>query len=980
MNYDVVGAYYYDIENQIDIISKSHNSESKYYFVKKDRNIIVKEGRVGFWRRLLPKYHSKYQTILSKRFEEQIIGFLQGSIATREQIQPIADKIIWQLPNSTAFHHLYEVAKRTISTRELENPFLPMVRLKEQSDAFTARLIRGDPITLYDSKPFLEYLLYFQFNLSQQDRISPQDKESLRSMLEIENRLKDYFRDTHQIGGFEELRVSTYQKVFLDLCSHRPDDVARVIQAEKTRPVTESSAFTPFKNLCKKITDDIDHKTDEQPSIHGHPRDLFTVADVRSLTQVVGWQNDRHAAGWLEFIQRKCANADAEIQMKYATLLRRLESVDIAVLAAKPASELSADELALIVRAKDAYMEIDQGPGRSLSWDLMTEASYFPSTTAHGLRKLAALNEMRGEEIDRATMQHWIREHKEVQNHPRVAIEGAGPTGLLLAITQFRAGADVSLYEKRSMQYERTQIVRLDPKWMTMLQHYLGEEYHRLFSDPGRKGILREDGFGEIATLYLEEALHLRLTNLMSMLDPDDSQSLERMAAYELSRVYSPATEGEKFEIQAHYNPSADVVSPSTKAETELIQRREVDMVICAGGKSSPIKDTFLPSSTAVTTEEHYAVCSWLATSIPGQTNQMNLFQDFRNMVHLNDEFREAYCASLIADLNPEGVIGYSIDEGLANALVDIINELPAMQTFVNAGPEQPYIQTRTFENQGLIYVGMEVPREVATLLKDFEDAIEAKMRELDCYNLRDKRMIMDSAKRLWYQAIMNSYGLDKTSQLTLGRIDSKFSAMFPVSQYRMDPDQSLSRVRKGESELVVVAAGDAFASPHFMRYSGLTGARENILDYQHYTHEMTHRRHAKRHQTALLTELSRKGDRTARFVIGRGYAFLQPRPVEEVAQARKEQIIGIMQREVMKTGQGDHSYRVTPTDYPDTFHLEIQEGEAIHTLFLTAKAGWLEVRREGQIEAETYQSFEQLRLTLGLDRRPTTTFPPSMA
>src|SRR5262249_22288884 len=142
---------------------------------------------------------------------------------------------------------------------------------------------------------------------------------------------------------------------------------------------------------------------------------------------------------------------------------------------------------------------------------------------------------------------------RQFANHPRVGIEGAGPTGLLLAITQFEAGSNVSLFEKRSGLYDRSQIVRLDTKWMAMLKFYLGEQYYKLFLDENHKGVVREDGFGEITTMDLEAVLNIRLNELISMLEPKDQSQLEIFAAHDVKQITHPGYLKDNFSIVAEY-------------------------------------------------------------------------------------------------------------------------------------------------------------------------------------------------------------------------------------------------------------------------------------------------------------------------------------------------------------------------------------------------------------------------------------------
>jgi hypothetical protein len=187
-------------------------------------------------------------------------------------------------------------------------------------------------------------------------------------------------------------------------------------------------------------------------------------------------------------------------------------------------------KIGLIQMGQKLMLDLELQTGRYISFDVMEAfARALPEKMCKGLKNAANANLVRGRALDMARLRSIQQEHQRFPGRPRprVAIEGGGPTGLLLALTQYEAGADVTLFEKRSELYERSQIVRLDPKWMARLKYYLGEEYYKVFSDEGHKAIIREDGFGEIATMDLEAILNLRLIEMKSMLTPDQMADLD---------------------------------------------------------------------------------------------------------------------------------------------------------------------------------------------------------------------------------------------------------------------------------------------------------------------------------------------------------------------------------------------------------------------------------------------------------------------
>lgn len=806
----------------------------------------------------------------------------------------------------------------------------------------------GEPITLVESKRYLEYieLNYLSLAINPQGYNSSQIKQIEKDRKEVQ----DYFRETRQAGGYNEIEQAAKRAVLLA--------AGKNMTATFMSQALNNELKDAIRELANPIITNIDEKKNIHPSITSHQRDIYTADDLEILQYIAtamksgpGQQTPKNeelytkATSLLETVETQIQNARASI----VDYLRseQLSSIQFEAILAKPVDQLDARELELVVRGQHAFLEVQKNQGPYLDISMLPQFDF-----------LRQISQLRGDNIDMAKLLWTIDSHNNSPNHPRVAIEGGGPIGLLLGITQFEAGAKVSLYEKRSTLYDRTQIVKLDPKWMNTLQFYLGEEYYKLFTDDKHRGVIRPDGFGEIATLFLEEAIHTRLTHLISMLPAEgDDLPLERMAAYELAEVQKPAVPGGKYAIAAKYQPEKEPVAEQAalnedidKALVATIQggtqktvTREIDMLICAGGKSSPMKERFLPSSSAVTQDDFYGVCSWLADSIPDQDKEkMDLFQDFRNMAHLTNEFFADYKDQLRSEFDLSNANSVTANAATKKAVMKYIekafNKLQAT--------DRTHVQTRTFENRGLIYIGMELPNELRAFLGDLNKDLAANgvpSKEIAAAN---KQFI-----KLWFQNIMHFYGLDKTSDLTIDKIDTKFATTFPVDQYRIDPEHLVSEVRNGASELLVTAAGDAFASPHFMRYSGLTGGRENIFHLQDYTKGISH----DGSKPELLNTLGAKSERTAKFVISRGAQFLEQLSDAEIDGNRTKAVVASLEKKIKETANNPE------------FQLEKNpQGEYLLRDFQHSKT-YLVIPKPGYIAIEgvNYDSIDQMILQL---------------
>lgn len=126
-----------------------------------------------------------------------------------------------------------------------------------------------------------------------------------------------------------------------------------------------------------------------------------------------------------------------------------------------------------------------------------------------------------------------IRLRKNVIVPPQTMIViGGGPTGLLTALhcleNVLRSDGRMTLYESRDAfakagaTFERSQIVRLDPRWIAMLRYHLGTIYEDEFvplsgeTDPHFGNTLPAQGFIEITIKDMEAIMNLQVAKLAS--------------------------------------------------------------------------------------------------------------------------------------------------------------------------------------------------------------------------------------------------------------------------------------------------------------------------------------------------------------------------------------------------------------------------------------------------------------------------------
>lgn len=803
--------------------------------------------------------------------------------------------------------------------RALKNLF---VQSEPEYGWVVVSLIQLRPVKLVEIKEFVEFLEFYNLANSLRGLDVATQNNARYASYQMREKLARYFDITRNGDDFEVFEQLAKRNVYLSLIKSVQGGV----------PENRLKFKTSFQDLLKQILRNIDRKMKFQPSITNIKREIFTKEDFDILqsTKQIEW-----LAGLVtpigESLFKKLTHACYSVNKLLVE--RNIAHVDEKI-TSKPYNLLTEIDVKTIVRAKRVLLEIQNEFG-----------AYFQVSMLAPCRHLLKASKFRGEKIDIESFNYLIEEWRKKPFHPYVVIEGGGPVGLMAAITQFEAGANVSLFEKRSTKYQRTQIVRLDPKWMNMLKFYLGEQYYKLFKDRNHLGIIRRDGFGEIATLYLEEAIHLQLSKLISYVEKKiNHTTLKRLAEHELVKVEkfrnsSRANQEEAYFVTALHKPHhINAVDTKVTAEVELL--------ICAGGTHSNLRQKFFPSSSAVTQSSFYGVCSWLLKNIPYQdVKRFDFFDDFRGIIDINAEFYSSFHAEVLKEFYPDNLKNAGIDGKFRHGIyLAVLKAKDILKVAPNT-----HFQTRTFENLGLIYIGMELPVE----LKNFMHALRNALEQVP--NLAVNHFVKQ-VQKCWFQAVLSVYPVSLTEM----HIDSKFIGMFDVEQNRIHPQHMLSQINNAKNkftELIVTAAGDAFSSPHFMRYSGLSGGRENVIDLQKFTSGMASLKHMRMEEKyALLNNLTSSYERIAQFVISRGSQFLKQMSEDEI---RKNRLASIIKSLDDKIGE----FQAFPNGNCFLFK-ENGDYKALHitsntTFSITLHAGYLEI--EGYI----YDSIEQFILQL---------------
>ncbi len=530
-------------------------------------------------------------------------------------------------------------------------------------------------------------------------------------------------------------------------------------------------------------------------------------------------------------------------------------------------------------------------------------------------------------------------QHNQVPHHPKVVIEGGGPTGLLQAIKAYQVGADVTLLEKRDTLYNRPQILRLDAQWLNDLRFYLSaEQYDALFDttntgQPNTEpehynhgtGYLSTTGAGHILTHKLEETLHTRLSEMISLEQQSLGQKnhLQRLAAHQVTGVEPPAKNKNHYQVVYEYQPKYDPAQPQTSASE--IKRLEADVVIVAGGRSSTLRQQFFNPAVA-TVSSNYGVASWTNTHRSDRTPAEA--ENIQQMLVMDTPFLDRYHNQLLESLNPvTGHVGASLSANARTALIDILQindkalttlteqlseqdatEDKALLTDLHAASQTlsdegiasslertkgKLCQLRAFENRNTNYLGMEIP----AAIDDWFQHTEKTLQNTPNISAQERKVILQLVKELWFQSVADHKGLSERYNAHFESLDHKFTTTFPVAQETLGQNYSWLQQDKNDNGLLILPIGDAAATPHFMSASGLSGGRATVDIATDYIAFAASGRLANQ-QAQIIGAVDQAVAGVADYVLGKGKEYLQPIQPETVEAIRRQQTLQSLQKE----------------------------------------------------------------------------------
>ncbi|WP_422138395.1 hypothetical protein [Endozoicomonas sp. ALC020] len=841
---------------RLEVISESGAPGQDTSASFRGRKVISVKPRGNLFKRLIA-FFSPTRSAKAKRAREreakvllhdQVMKAIEGGELSKQDRKRLVDDVSGGVIPGFSRSERESIRGRILhAVLRSENINTMLSEAEEGIKSLPALIDKIPAVSLHDAREAVKGI--YKASLLKPGRISNDSR--LQQDL---GRLERHFADSAQSGDFrclvEEVIRETLHSLPERLSQDEYDDLLSIWGEESNSFIIPDHEL-PLRTVVKQI---FLSAASAESSIHSDPRNLVLEKDYRLIQDLKRYPKlkiEVNRRSEFSYLKRQLSADKAKVRKALNQLSAEVTRLDVDNIRErlKAGENLTKEEGQLIAESRRALLDIQLTAGRRWELSILSQPEQWPGQqdTLTKLLKIQEIGTLRGQEIDLAQLDWLIKQHDDARTHPRVAIEGAGPTGLALALSQFEAGADVSVFDNRSTEYDKGQVVRLDLKWMDMLKFYLGEHYYELFGEGEEsKGIVRSDGLGEIAIQHLEEVLQDRLNELRQRNNQthegDGPASLERMTAFELEGVESGV---EGFKVRARYNPAYDAAQQAgAKHDTleEAVVHRPVDMIICASGKNSRLGNKFLKDGMG-NYGRSYTACSWegkQGEELPNQ--ELNTFQDFRKTVVFNKDFHQHFKEQLYQELQ----MLKESDDPIRNVVFRKDLEELERRTLDQG------MQTRCLENKNLVYIGMELPDPLNQychkLKRDIRDQLlksstsgSGPGNSEEAYQRATKKAL-ESVKKVvhkaWLQAVAHYHGIDQSGSIgaTSDKINHQFTSVLFARHQRREQNFAISEAHG--HQLAVTAAGETAVGDHFMLDSGLSGARENVLSLQDFTHK----------------------------------------------------------------------------------------------------------------------------------------------
>ncbi|WP_062268505.1 hypothetical protein [Endozoicomonas arenosclerae] len=538
----------------------------------------------------------------------------------------------------------------------------------------------------------------------------------------------------------------------------------------------------------------------------------------------------------------------------FAQLVDQLKEIDPSRVRQKvrEGERLDPEELQAVVAAKKQKLEIAQILGRKWGDSLLLDGRNWPDDDARpSLYKLYELASLDSPEIS-ATLSNWIvNKHHQAQYHPKVLIDGSSFHGLLAALTQVEAGADVTLLLSPEILFNPSETVRLDPQWIESLRFYLGGQFYQLFTSApaleyaGKSsGLIHQDGFGEISA----GSLHQALWNQVLEITKKDSTPLTMISNAQVTDIEEPDQPDGKYLVHLERQGQS----------TPHRNKTPVDLLINARRAPNAPSSKYLETETATNktqkvvshvqatpTQRLACRCAFSVSQSPTLTKPLG--ESPFDVIVPDKSFRQSLVRNMTERLGHRAQPLPNVREHIQSGI-----QLELIEHKVNFENRSQYKPVQEIKN---LYVAMKnTPMHLKTIHSEHRDSLQLDMelppplikflQAADAYlqhleaTPEESAIVQQQILAAWFETVAVQMHLPKRGIRPEHLIDDSLLTFTPEHTYLAPPVETLEAYNS--TILTITAIGPAAVNNPLSAEANQSAAREHIFRCQELTEKLS--------------------------------------------------------------------------------------------------------------------------------------------
>ena len=740
-----------------------------------------------------------------------------------------------------------------VPKEETIKPLTAREKLNEAHHDLNQKLFYGKTgssrlnVTLADARPFLR--AYYESVL-----VDGVDNDEYN---ELYDKLTEHFNVTHQKQAFKKLDLHALWLSIEQVKTTSPEAYLHCLDVCE-RP---SSRMTVISRMVAQLME-VAHRN--PPHIQGHPAEKVSLAQINFLKDVdavdeLMWQihlevtDEDESETTTEFnadltdFLKKLSDDVAEYSQEnedFQALMEQLADIDPEVIENKiKAGTLpSEDELILICQCHHQILKVETSLGRTWDLGVLTDQQFWPDDDSDGYNafmKMLHLSELETPDLQ-ATRRKWLALTNAANpNPPKVVVEASDYKGYLLALSQFSAGANVTML---SSEHTRPpgQILRLDPITVNMLRFHLPDQFDELFGhqeEDSGMGVIRPDGFGEISADALERALRGEINSLKTagargltliegsvehLIRPDGHKD-----PYQL-QIVEPLSGSPKAQVSADMliltNQPASRLQNKFSADNSPLTPEDILAESTMALSLNPLEDTENVEQLSGNTlandyskKTDWGQCSWASEGI-NNSSLTTFNEDPLQSTVLDTPFYERFQQHITSRLNQETLPAMGVTKTNFNAIKPDSDSFKRLVT----DTDHQCLKTWCLENPHHVHIEMELPAALHTFLAVCKNEMARVGTDQTTI-----ATVLQNIHEAWFQAVADQQGGNSIG-LRPEHIQSDSLAIGKLANH--NSEANLHRQEQEDSTLIMTTIGDSVASSRELGFDHLTAAREQIL------------------------------------------------------------------------------------------------------------------------------------------------------